>query len=93
MVLSFAAYRQSLDTSLDVGAVILADVHRYPGSTQRVLVGEVLERLGGPDDALVRGGDVATTVEGACAEVGRVLAAEPWLDRVPVTLDRDADAR
>jgi hypothetical protein len=86
MVLSFAAYRQSLDTSLDVGAVILADVHRYPGSTQRVLVGEVLERLGGPDDALSAAATFATSVEGACGEVGGVLAAEPWLDRVPVTL-------
>jgi hypothetical protein len=86
MVLSFAAYRQSLDTSLDVGSVILADVHRYPGSTQRVLVGEILERLGGPDGALPSATRIATTVNGACAEVGRVLAAEPWLDRVPVTL-------
>ena len=86
MVLSFAAYRQSLDASLDVGSVMLADVHRYPGSTQRVLVGEILERLGGPDEALPAATTLANTVEGACAEVGRVLAAEPWLDRVPVTL-------
>jgi hypothetical protein len=86
MVLSFAAYRQSLDASLDVGSLILADVHRYPGSTQRVLVGEILERLGGPDEAMPAATSFATTVGGACAEVGRVLAAEPWLDRVPVTL-------
>ena len=86
MVLSFAAYRQSLDTSLDVGSVILADVHRYPGSTQRALVGEIMDRVAGPDDALAAASRFATTVEGACAEVGRALAAEPWLDRVPVTL-------
>ena len=30
-VLSFAAYRQSLDTSLEVGTAIHADLHRYPG--------------------------------------------------------------
>ncbi len=85
MVLSFAAYRQSLDTSLEVGSVLHADVHRYPGSTQRVIVGDVTAvetATGGHGPAAV----IATTVEGACAEVGRALALEPWLDRVPVTL-------
>jgi hypothetical protein len=32
LVLSFAAYRQSLDTSLTVGTAMAADLHRYPGS-------------------------------------------------------------
>lgn len=85
MVLSFAAYRQSLDTSLEVGSVLHADLHRYPGSTQRVIVGDIH----GVDSAVDGHGPasaIATTVEGACAEVGRVLALEPWLDRVPVTL-------
>ena len=86
MVLSFAAYRQSLDTSLDVGSVVLADVHRYPGSAQRVVVGEILERISGPAGASLPATTVATTVAGALVEVGRALAAEPWLDRVPVTL-------
>ena len=39
MVLSFAAYRQSLDTSLVVGDAFTADLHRYPGPSWRALVG------------------------------------------------------
>ena len=35
MVLSFAAYRQSLDTSLTVGTSVHADLHRYPGPALR----------------------------------------------------------
>jgi hypothetical protein len=83
MVLSFAAYRQSLDESLEVGSVLHADIHRYPGSTQRVLVGEVHDVTGGATEGAVPAAALATTVAGACAEIGRALAAEPWLDRVP----------
>lgn len=86
MVLSFAAYRQSLDTSLTVGSVIDADVHRYPGSGQRALVGEVHSVISGPAGAAGPARAVAATVEAACAEIGLLFAAEPWLDRVPVTL-------
>ena len=39
MVLSFAAYQQSLDSSLPVGSAVHADVHRFPGSGMRSLVG------------------------------------------------------
>ena len=39
MVLSFAAYRQALDTSLVVGSIVDADLHRYPGSAQRAFRG------------------------------------------------------
>ena len=41
MILSFAAYRQSLDSSLAVGTAIEADLHRYPGVGLRALVGTV----------------------------------------------------
>ena len=44
MVLSFAAYRQSLDTSLVVGDAFTADLHRYPGPSWRALIGARLER-------------------------------------------------
>ncbi len=37
LVLSFAAYRQSLDTSLEVGTTIHADLHRYPGHALRAI--------------------------------------------------------
>ena len=82
MVLSFAAYRQSLDTSLVVGDAFTADLHRYPGSP---LAGPrrraPRRRAGRPD-----GRHPAATVAEACAAVGAALAAEPWLDRVPVTV-------
>ena len=40
MVLSFAAFQQSLDTSFDVGTQVHADLFRYPGAVAlRVLVG------------------------------------------------------
>ncbi|MFZ4719308.1 MAG: SWIM zinc finger family protein [Ilumatobacteraceae bacterium] len=79
MVLSFAAYQQSLDTSLEVGTMVHADVFRYPGAAAlRVLTGP---RHAPPVAALdVRG----RTVHQACADVGAVLALEPWLDRIPV---------
>jgi hypothetical protein len=80
LVLSFAAYRQSLDTSLTVGTAIDADLHRYPGPALRALVGE---RHGDPVEPArpPAGGVVA-----ACGDVGTMLAAEPWLDRVPFTV-------
>jgi hypothetical protein len=80
LVLSFAAYRQSLDTSLTVGTAIAADLHRYPGPALRALVGarhgDVVEPARPP----------ALDVVSACGDVGALLAAEPWLDRVPFTV-------
>jgi len=83
MVLSFAAYGQSLDTSLPVGGEVEADVLRYPGALGlRVLVGR---RYGAPE--LERGSSVATgSVEAACRSIGVALAVEPWLERIAVTL-------
>jgi SWIM zinc finger len=83
MVLSFAAYRQTLDTSLAVGSVIHADVHRYPGSGQRCLVGTVHDGDDAPRQAIDAAADAASTTAGACELIGGVLAAEPWLERVP----------
>jgi hypothetical protein len=40
MLLSFAAYRQSLDDSFVPGTVVHADLHRYPGGSLRALAGE-----------------------------------------------------
>ncbi len=81
MVLSFAAYRQSLDQSLPVGAHLVADLHRYPGGSLRSLVGTVHE---GPDGE--HHAPPAATVEAACAEIGAALAAEPWTDRLATTV-------
>jgi len=80
LVLSFAAYRQSLDTSLTVGTAIDADLHRYPGPALRALVGE---RHGDPIEPAR---PPAVDVVAACGAVGTMLAAEPWLDRVPFTV-------
>jgi hypothetical protein len=81
MVLSFAAYRQTLDQSLTVGTRIHADVFHYPGAAAlRVLLGP---RHSDPQPA---GVPVAGTVAEACAAVGAFVAREPWIDRVPVAL-------
>ncbi len=81
MVLSFAAYRQSLDTTLVPGHVLHADLHRYPGPSVRALVGTVYEHCAQGATA-----PPAVTVAQACAEIGMALAAEPWSDRVPATV-------
>jgi hypothetical protein len=79
MVLSFAAYRQSLDTSFDVGTQVHADLFRYPGAVAlRVLVGP---RHSDPQPASgLRGSSIVE----ACAQIGRAVAAEPWLERYPL---------
>jgi hypothetical protein len=79
MVLSFAAYRQSLDASLAVGTQVHADVFRYPGSVAlRVLMGQ----LHGP--AQPASVPTGVSVAEACTQVGQALACEPWLERYPV---------
>jgi hypothetical protein len=83
LALSFAAYRQSLDTSLEPGTAVVADLHRYPGGALRVIVGE---RYGDPFDGSVAAIAAAGTVRAACEVLGRALAAEPWLERVPLLL-------
>jgi hypothetical protein len=81
MVLSFAAYRQSLDRSLPVGARLVADVHRYPGLSLRALVGTVHDGPEGEHHA-----PPATTIEQACDMIGAALATEPWTDRLAATV-------
>jgi hypothetical protein len=79
MVLSFAAYQQSLDTTLAVGTGVHADVFRYPGAVAlRVLMGQ---RHGDPQPAPPV---IGSSVVEACAEVGRAITAEPWLECCPV---------
>ncbi|MEP7046862.1 MAG: SWIM zinc finger family protein [Ilumatobacteraceae bacterium] len=79
MILSFAAFQQSLDTSFTVGTQVHADLFRYPGAVAlRVLVGP---RHGEPDQA---GSIASSSITEACAQIGRALAAEPWLERYPI---------
>jgi hypothetical protein len=82
MVLSFAAYRQSLDETFAVGTRWLADLHRYPGGGLRALIGRC-EPAGEPTDPA---GVHAVAVPATVGEIGDQLAAEPWLDRVPATV-------
>ncbi|MGD9703552.1 MAG: SWIM zinc finger family protein [Acidimicrobiia bacterium] len=82
LVLSFAAYGQSLDGALPVGAVLSADLHRYPGRDElRCVLGAVhAAPEAQPDEP------VTTSLAGACDEIGARLAAVPWLERWPVTV-------
>lgn len=79
LLLSFAAYRQSLDTSWRVGTGVELDLHRYPGPALRSLPGR---RHSEPVPAR----PPASDIRGACEEIGRMLVAEPWLDRAPATV-------
>ncbi len=91
LILSFAAYRQSLDTSLAVGSVIRADLHRYPGRALRALLGDTDPKDVGidPPGGQIRpgfGGVMGRSVTAAVEEIGRMVADEPWLDRVPALI-------
>jgi hypothetical protein len=79
LLLSFAAYGQSLDTSWTVGTAVDADLHRYPGPALRALAGT---RHSDPDPAA----PPASAIAAACAEIGSMLVAQPWLERVPATV-------
>jgi hypothetical protein len=80
VVLSFAAYQQSLDASFVVGTTVHADLHRYPGGSLRALAGERFA------DPLPLVAPPATTVAAACDEIGDAVAREPWLERHPAVV-------
>ena len=80
MLLSFAAYQQSLDDSFTVGTVVHADLHRYPGGSLRALAGRRYA------DPLPFTTPPAVTIVEACDEIGLAVAAEPWLERYPATV-------
>lgn len=79
LLLSFAAYQQSLDTSFEVGTSIHADLHRYPGPALRALAG-----LRYAEPVIAR--PPTQSIAAACDEIGRMVVAEPWLERVPTTV-------
>ena len=80
MLLSFAAYQQSLDESFSVGTVVHADLHRYPGGSLRALAGQRYA------DPLPYTSPLVRTIVEACDEIGLAVAAEPWLERYPATV-------
>lgn len=77
MLLSFAAYQQSLDDSFEVGTVVHADLHRYPGGSLRALAG-----TRHTDPLPLREPDALSVVD-ACGAIGAAVAVEPWLERFP----------
>ena len=80
MLLSFAAYQQSLDDSFVVGTIVHADLHRYPGGSLRALAGRRYA------DPLPFGSPDALGVAEACDAIGSAVTLEPWLERYPATV-------
>jgi len=79
MLLSFAAYGHSLDTSLVVGTQLHADLFRYPGVLGlRALLGPQHEAAQPALDV------IACSMSQACDALGDALAAEPWIERYPL---------
>jgi hypothetical protein len=81
VLLSFAAYRQSLDASLAPGSQVHADLYRYPGALG---LRAVLALRHAAPQAIEP--PVGSTLSQACAEVGAALVQEPWLERYPVVV-------
>ncbi|MFE3638212.1 SWIM zinc finger domain-containing protein [Streptomyces sp. NPDC059168] len=89
LLLSYGAAGRAPELSLPVGLALDADLCVLPGAGQvRAVLGE---QYGPPAPAAPRppGG---TTSE-AAARYGEALGADPWLDSVPVTLDRVVPAQ
>ena len=80
MLLSFAAYQQTLDDSFVVGTIVHADLHRYPGGSLRALAGRRYA-----DPLPFRTPDALGVAE-ACDAIGSAVAREPWLERYPATV-------
>jgi hypothetical protein len=84
LLLSYGAVGRAPELALPVGLVLDAEVSAYPGAGQpRVALGE---QFTPPVPAAIRPPGV-TTAE-AVARYGEALRDDPWLDSVPVTLDR-----
>ncbi|MER5751661.1 SWIM zinc finger family protein [Streptomyces sp. NPDC002088] len=84
LVLSYGAAGRAPELALPVGLALEAEVSAYPGA------GQPRAALGGqfapPAPTAVRPPGVTTTE--ATARYGEALRDDPWLDSVPVTLDR-----
>ncbi|MFJ5557764.1 SWIM zinc finger family protein [Streptomyces sp. NPDC093250] len=84
VLLSYGAAGRSPELALPVGLALDAEVSAYPGAGQvRVALREQFAPPG-PTAARPPG----TTTGRAVARYGEALRDDPWLDSVPVTLDR-----
>ncbi|QOV42495.1 SWIM zinc finger family protein [Streptomyces chromofuscus] len=84
LLLSYGAAGRAPELALPVGLTLEAEVSAYPGAGQaRAALGE---QFAPPAPAAIR--PPGTTTTRAAARYGEALRADPWLDSVPVTLDR-----
>ncbi|MFF9275197.1 SWIM zinc finger family protein [Streptomyces griseosporeus] len=83
LLLSYGAAGRAPELALPVGLALDAEVSAYPGAAGRVALGE---RFAPPAPTGARPEGV-TTAE-AAARYGEALRADPWLESVPVTLER-----
>ncbi|MEU6063093.1 MULTISPECIES: SWIM zinc finger family protein [Streptomyces] len=84
LLLSYGAAGRAPEPALPVGLVLEAELSAYPGAGQlRAALGE---QFAPPAPAAVR--PLGVTPAGAAARYGEALRDDPWLDAVPVTLDR-----
>ncbi|MBD9735953.1 SWIM zinc finger family protein [Streptomyces sp. H28] len=82
--LSYGAAGRVPETALPVGLAVDAELAAYPGAGQ--VRAALRERFGAPAPTTVR--PPGTTTAGAVRRYGEALREDPWLDSVPVTLDR-----
>ncbi|WP_030233517.1 MULTISPECIES: SWIM zinc finger family protein [unclassified Streptomyces] len=84
LLLSYGAAGRAPELALPVGLTLDAEVSSYPGAGQpRVALGE---QFAPPAPAETRPPGVTTSR--AAARYGDALRDDPWLESVPVTLDR-----
>ncbi|MER6243245.1 SWIM zinc finger family protein [Streptomyces griseorubiginosus] len=84
LLLSYGAGGRAPELALPVGLELEAEVSAYPGKGQlRAALGE---QFAPPAPSAARPPGVST--DQAAARYGEALRDDPWLDSVPVTLDR-----
>lgn len=84
LLLSYGAAGRAPELALPVGVVLEAEVSAYPGAGQlRAALGE---QFAPPAPAAIR--PPGTTTAEATARYGTALRDDPWLESIPVTLDR-----
>ncbi|MGW2821619.1 SWIM zinc finger family protein [Streptomyces sp. NPDC001443] len=84
LLLSYGAAGRSPELALPVGLSLEAEVSAYPGTGQpRVALGE---QFASPVPTRTRPAGVSTAE--ATVRYGEALRDDPWLDSVPVTLER-----
>ncbi|MET7473132.1 SWIM zinc finger family protein [Streptomyces sp. NPDC005648] len=84
LLLSYGAAGRAPELALPVGLALDAEVSAYPGAGQ--LRASLGEQFAPPAPATTRPRGMTTSQ--AAARYGTALRDDPWLDSIPVTLDR-----